>query len=65
MPDRDGMYLISIAKPFTPDELLETVRQVIQKKEHYGKKENYRSPFLIRSTLSKIEFLSSIVLLDS
>jgi DNA-binding response OmpR family regulator len=27
-----------IAKPFTPDELLETIRQVIQKEEHHGKK---------------------------
>ena len=28
-----------IAKPFTPDELLETVRQVIEKEEPHGKKE--------------------------
>jgi DNA-binding response OmpR family regulator len=27
-----------IAKPFTPDELLETIRQVIQKEEYHGKK---------------------------
>ena len=27
-----------IAKPFTPDELLETIRQVIQKEENHGKK---------------------------
>ncbi|MBW1674892.1 MAG: response regulator [Deltaproteobacteria bacterium] len=27
-----------IAKPFTPDELLETIRQVIQKEEGHGKK---------------------------
>jgi DNA-binding response OmpR family regulator len=26
-----------IAKPFTPDELLETIRQVIQKEEYHGK----------------------------
>jgi len=29
-----------IAKPFTPDELLETIRQVIQKEESHGKKES-------------------------
>ena len=28
-----------INKPFTPDELLETIRQVIQKEEHHGEKE--------------------------
>jgi DNA-binding NtrC family response regulator len=28
-----------IAKPFTPDELLETIRQVIKKEEGHGKKE--------------------------
>ena len=28
-----------IAKPFTPDELLETIRQVIQKEDNHGKKE--------------------------
>jgi len=28
-----------IAKPFTPDELLETIRQVIKKEESSGKKE--------------------------
>ena len=27
-----------IAKPFTPDELLETIRQVIQKEDNHGKK---------------------------
>ena len=27
-----------IAKPFTPDELLETIRQVIQKEGYHGKK---------------------------
>jgi DNA-binding response OmpR family regulator len=27
-----------IAKPFTPDELLESIRQVIQKEEYHGKK---------------------------
>jgi DNA-binding NtrC family response regulator len=26
-----------IAKPFTPDELLETIRQVIQKEDNHGK----------------------------
>jgi DNA-binding NtrC family response regulator len=26
-----------IPKPFTPDELIETLRQVIQKEEHHGK----------------------------
>ena len=30
-----------IAKPFTPDELLETVRQVIKKEEAHGKKESH------------------------
>ena len=29
-----------IAKPFTPDELVRTVRQAIRKEEHYGKKES-------------------------
>ncbi|MBW2005898.1 MAG: response regulator [Deltaproteobacteria bacterium] len=29
-----------INKPFTPDELLETIRQVIQKEEHHGEKED-------------------------
>ena len=28
-----------INKPFTPDELLETVQKVVQKEEHHGKKE--------------------------
>ena len=28
-----------IAKPFEPDELVETIRQVIKKEEHHGKKE--------------------------
>ncbi len=28
-----------INKPFTPDELLETVQKVIQKEEHHGEKE--------------------------
>jgi DNA-binding response OmpR family regulator len=28
-----------IAKPFTPDELLETIRQVIQKEDNHGKKQ--------------------------
>lgn len=27
-----------IAKPFTPDELIETLRKVIQKEEHHGEK---------------------------
>ena len=30
-----------IAKPFTPDELLETIRQVIKKEEGHGKKESH------------------------
>ena len=29
-----------IAKPFTPDELLETVRSVLQKEKNHGKKES-------------------------
>jgi len=29
-----------IAKPFTPDELLETVRSILQKEKNHGKKEN-------------------------
>jgi DNA-binding NtrC family response regulator len=29
-----------IAKPFEPDELLKTVRRVISKEEHHGKKES-------------------------
>ena len=28
-----------IAKPFEPDELVETIRQIIEKEEHHGKKE--------------------------
>ena len=29
-----------IAKPFTPDELLETIRSVLQKEKNHGKKES-------------------------
>jgi len=29
-----------IAKPFEPDELVKTVRQIIEKEEHHGKKES-------------------------
>jgi DNA-binding NtrC family response regulator len=29
-----------IAKPFTPDELLETVRSILQKEKNHGKKES-------------------------
>jgi DNA-binding NtrC family response regulator len=29
-----------IAKPFEPDELIRTVRQIIEKEEHHGKKES-------------------------
>jgi DNA-binding NtrC family response regulator len=33
---------IFLAKPFTPDELLEAVRQVLRKEESHGKKEGSR-----------------------